>query len=310
MKTLVCFGSSTMTDYAFLAPLTALMWRDVIGHTPRVFLVGTKSEWVSLGRTRAAVEALEHHRIEHQFVDRFQALKDRPEVYQDSTVAQNIRQHASSDPSIPDEQWVMMSDADLWPLRREFYHQHEGAAERAVLLYSNGDHFQGKDETLAKIDADAGIDWQSIPTCHVTMRACEWRDLYHPVTGDILESTRNTLDKYLLPTMKKFPARAGWEMWMSDQRIVTERLCRQSWFPSEIRFVERRGHSPVDRLDRGCPHDWYSDHFDKDRWTDAHMHKGSHSDEKWADIRPILSALLPQHLEWAEGYRNEYARTE
>lgn len=289
--TVVAIGCSTDSDYDFLIPLTALFWRDLIGHCPRVFLVGSEEDRHS-GRLSVSLRALRHHGIEHFFVGRV-------EGYQDATVAQNVRHHAAADPFIAGEQWVMLSDADLWPLRREFYHQHSGRRERVVCLYANGDHFQGKAITLAKFEA--GENFQSIPTCHVTMRARDWRSVYDLSPGDVIGSTVKTLhamDPWMTRCKDKNLAR-----WCCDQWYVTERLCRQHWFPSQALMVERRGHPPMDRYDRSLTDMW--NHFDP-IWTDAHLLKNPSREESWRKIWPIVDCLLPQHAEWAQRYWREY----
>ena len=122
-------------DYAFLMPLGCLFVRDVIGHTPIAFLVGKPDEWT--GRLAVVVEALRRHCIRFEFVDHIEGQSD-------ATVAQNVRHHTAALPDLDENEWLMLNDADLWMLRREFYHLHEGIQGKLVVLYSNGDHFKSK----------------------------------------------------------------------------------------------------------------------------------------------------------------------
>lgn len=294
-KTVIAIGCSTSEDYAFLLPLTALLWRDVVGYEPHVMLVGSSDEWWHANRRSALVaEMLRGCRLPFEFIG-------RAEGYPDHTTAQNCRQHAAASDFFDDVTWIVPADADLWPLKREFYHQHEGTLHKAVCYYSNGDHFRDKQEVLAR--AAEGLGSQTIPTCHVAMRARDWRAIYGLKRGDIAGSIKQSLDAWL-------PSRTGREasmsLWMSDQQLMTEALCQQVWFPGMALMVERPGHPPIDRLDRS--HAPWPRTFDAERWTDAHVHRQPWTDEHWADLSQIVAALLPQYVALASAYREEYVR--
>lgn len=307
-KTVISIGCSLEHDYAFLAPLTCLFWRDLIGYHPKILLVGTQAEWEA--KQPAVIQALMRHNITFECVGRISG-------YPDATIAQNIRQHITA--SIQYDRWVMTADADLWPLKTEFYHRHEIFPGRAVCLYSNGDHFQGKTDVLTRFDAGGGF--QSIPTCHVAMRAKDWREIYDIQPDDtIIGATHRTLEK-MKPWLSRC-ADQGLAKWCCDQWYITERLCRQPWFPDKpiphpcppggrmlesehVLLVERYGHPPFDRLDRSMPQAWQGP-FKPEKWTDAHLPKNPHGDEQWKTILPLIEALLPQHATWAEMYRNLY----
>jgi hypothetical protein len=306
-RTIVAIGCSTDRDYNFLAPLTALLWRERIGHQPLLLLVGSEDEWRADRRLSVCLAAITSNGFAHVFMGR---LDGHP----DHTLAQNCRQHAAALSTIAPNTWIMPGDADLWPLRRDFYHCHPGTLFKAVLYYANGDHFQGKEVTLDR--AARGLGCQTLPTCHVAMRASDWRAIYGLTEGDIVGSVKRTLAGW-------FAGRADGQdanmvRWMSDQQIMTEALCQQRWFPNGplpsqygavvagmILVVNRHGHPPVDRIDRSVPGTW-TQPIELDRWTDAHLHKAPDSDAHWANELAILRAALPAHAEWADDYRRLY----
>lgn len=307
-KTIVALGSSYDVEYAFVLPITALFWRDGIGFDPRVFLVGTEAEW-AVERRPLVVEALRHHDVPFEFVDHVPG-HNYPHV------AQNVRQHAACDPAITDDAWIMPGDADLWPLRRSFYQQHD--RQRVVCYYANGDHFMGKLDALAK--HDAGASFQSLPTCHVAMRARDWRAIYGLVLGDLHGSISRTMNSSLAPIRQAHPEQHGWIEWMSDQWHMTERVCRQEWFPEfrlddknvdgrfdvgEVTFINRRGHPPLDRLCRSVPERWAT-RYDVGQWTDAHVHKNVDKPGTWEVTFPLIESYLPEHAAWADQYRQGF----
>lgn len=301
MRTILSVGSSTQREYCFTVVLGALLWRDLVGFEPRIFLIGTEDEWMSKATTRASLSALRYHKIRHIFVPRI-------DDYLDATIAQSVRYHVACDPSIPDDQFISMSDADLIPLARDFYHQHDDSKAKCISYYSNGDHFISKEDVLSKFES--GVGFQSIPTCHVVMRAKEWRSSYNLTPNNLVGSVKHTLDGYLRPRMSKAEALkqdVGFEVWMSDQRVLTHHLCAQPWFPTEVQFIERAGHPPADRLDRSHKNDWLGT-FDPSRWSDAHVHHPADSDEHWPTVLPIIETLLPQHAAWARLYREVFVR--
>lgn len=315
-RTVVVIGCSTDRDYCFPLPITCLLWYDVVGYRPLAMLVGAEEDWLALPRAKLTLEALRHHGVSHRFIG-------RTEGYELHTTAQNCRQHAAALSFISDDAWIMPADADLWPLRRIYYHQHEGTKHRAVLYYANGDHFEGKDITLAR--TAKGWASQTIPTCHAVVRAADWRAMYQPIVDDVPGSIKKTLDAWL-PSRTPVPGYdRGMFIWMSDQQVMTEGLCQQPWFPhgappaemgprvsGSVLFINRRGHPPVDRLcrsvDGGAKSVIWQEPPDPSKWIDAHIHKAPDSEAHWATLLPIIDALAPQHSEWARKYREEFTR--
>ncbi|MES2179818.1 MAG: hypothetical protein V4550_18300 [Gemmatimonadota bacterium] len=332
-RTIVALGCSQTSDYSFLLPITALFWRRV-GFEPLAIIVGDHKDsgslaWSNDPKTKVTFDQLIAHRIPTYSVSAIDG-------YPIATMAQNVRQHAAglrivsdfgnkfdTELVIDENDWVMPADADLWPLRPEFYTQHENSPYRAVSYYWNGDHFVGKTAFLKAIAA--GKRTQTIPTCHVAMRAKDWRETYGLNVGENLyDAVKRTLDIWF----RTYPA-DSFNTWMSDQDIMTANLCRQPWFPTgtppddggthasgDVLFVGRRGHPPVDRLCRSVYESWVAQTFaeggarlrlaDPARWTDAHVFRAPFADDNWMRLLMLIDAYIPEHGTWARGYRNEY----
>lgn len=294
--TTVVIGCSTTEDYAFLLPLTCLLWRELVGYEPLALLVGSRAVWSSFPHGALVLATLEEHRIAHEFL---------PVVlgYPDHTIAQNCRQHAVALDRFQPSDWIVPSDADLWPLRRSFYHQHEGTSYRVVCYYSNGDHFNltNKDEILAL--AERGLGSATLPTCHVAMRAGDWSALYQPKRGDVSGSIKRSLETWL-PSRTGRPA--SMSLWMSDQQLMTEKVCQQPWFPAHALMIERIGHPPMDRLDRS--HSPWPKVIEPEQWTDAHMHRTPWSDVRWEDCLNLVKTFLPERTGVAQAYHRAWVR--
>ncbi len=101
--------------YAFFSPLTALLWRVRVGLTPVVFLVSSADSWshgpalvtrnfffslVSLGLAKVVEVPCKRHC---------------------AFVAQAVRLFFSCLSFFSPSSWAVISDADLWPINRDFF---------------------------------------------------------------------------------------------------------------------------------------------------------------------------------------------
>lgn len=292
--TRVAISCSEYRDYCFGLTFATLFWRDLIGFEPFVLLVEDRGYWQTRNNwAPITLDALDHHKIHYEFIGHV-------EGYETGRIGQNGRQHAALG-EISDDTWLMMSDADLWPLRREWYHQHEKTDKRATCYYSNGDHFQGKEDVIAK--ADAGCGFQTIPTCHVTMRVWDWKERYG-LTDDLsyASAIKRTMDSWMGALSPQCDR--NFEIWMMDQRVVTDRLCRAPWFPDDVLMIPRDGHPSADRLCRSIPNLWTQPLTGQ--YVDAHIWNAPDREDRWKMIRPLIEYYLPQHLGWADDFRNAF----
>lgn len=303
MTTTVVIGSCSNPDYSFPLPLALLLWRDLVGYNTRAFLVGTEEQWQALP-ARSCLAALRAHGLSFVFV---------PELpgYSTVAVAKHVRQHAAALVDFANLDWIMPSDADLFPIRREYFHQHEQRAERAVLYFANGDEFQRAETALEGFEGDRRFP--TLPMCHTTMRAREWRDVWQLRPGELRASLLATFERCRVGVAGAVPpgeTSEGWAWWMdSDQRVSTALLAAQPWFhPRGVHMIWRskRGGPPDDRLDRARMREWptvASSAALADRYVDAHIPRAPHGEEGWRVLAPIFEALLPQHAAWARQYR-------
>lgn len=278
MTTHVAIGCSSIRDYQFLAPMTGLLWRHRIGLEPIFLLAGN---WLANRRGLAARTAL------YDFGFHCIAMT-APKTIEEATQAQNSRQHAALLPLFNgrEQNWLMPSDVDLWPIRREFYYQHESMVGPSVVAYyANGDHYT------------------TFPTCHVAMRIWSWRALYRSNPAISWEDNIEANVNEWLPTRKHWQNDRNFALWMSDQAMMTDRI--RTWHKDEdIIKIERHGHPPVDRIDRAH----WPDPYNVDHCVDAHMLRPADQDANWPRVFDLFKRLLPEHAEWAQKYRSEYIK--
>lgn len=273
----VTIGANEISDYQFLAPLTAMIWREVIGFNPIVMVVGNwldpKLGNISVNRGKAALKALKDHAINIQYV------MPMPDLETGRT-AQQCRELVGC-LHLPEQDWAMPADADLWPIRKEFYQQHQSKPGRVTSYYSNGDHYQ------------------TLPTCHVTMELYNWRRLYNVNSGDdITAACYRNLHEWL-PIRKYWHQDMPFTLWMADQGIVAHKVLN---LPEGFEKVERRGHPPVDRIDRNG---WPTEPYSLDQYVDAHMPRRP-DEMNWPKVLFLFEKLLPHHAQWVREYHAEY----
>lgn len=291
MRTRAVLSCSEHRDYAFALPFTGLFWR-LIGHEPLMLLSEIEEYWrKDSQRAILSLDALRSFDFDVRFVGHV-------EGYETGRIGQNAREHAAI-LDLPENDWLLMSDADLWPLKKSFYNQHGG--NKATCLYWNGDHFQGKEIALGQIAQ--GKRFQTIPTCSVIMQTRTWREVYGYKNGDDLPSAIKKSIDFWMSKPGEGQDRNFW-LWMCDQDLVTYLLCQMDWFPSDVQMVSRHGHPPMDRLDRGHLPDWEKIDFDK--YTDAHIFKAPDRPDNWAKLRQLVAHYLPKHIDWADEYQREF----
>lgn len=280
MTTRVIVGCSSIRDYQFLAPLTGLVWRHVVGFEPVFFLTGS---WHTEKRSQIARQALGDHD--------FAVVATNPsKKYPEGTMAQNVRQHAPMMAMFDDDEWLMSSDVDLWPVTRYWYWQHQPVTptpdtKRAYIYYSNGDHYQ------------------TYPTCHVAMKRIDWLRVYGLTEGIGLEAAiEASLDKWIPENRGRWPDDPNFAVWMSDQAMMTDKLKVQDWHPDDCELIERKGHPPLDRIDRGA---WPKDVRIQGK-IDAHLLRPADRPDNWPRVRELFSLLVPSKTQWAEEYRTRY----
>jgi hypothetical protein len=176
-----------------------------------------------------------------------------------------------------------------------------------VLYYFNGDNWTNP--AVTKSAFEAGVRFPTIPMCHTTMRAADWRRAWDLHRLDYRTAILRTFAERGVNDVSRVPpgeTQAGWTWWVnSDQRVLTYHLCRQPWFPENAWLIPRAGGPPRDRLDRAHVNAW-SAPFVPGRYTDAHIHKQPDKPEHWVTLLPIVDALLPQHAQWARQFYRDY----
>lgn len=280
MKRLVAIGSTKGHDYSAFLPIVGAYWRDRIGYQPEFFLIGIPDEWEQ-GHTAVVLDALEMLGLNFTYVSHIQDVED-------ATISQCVRQHAAAHPFFAPTDLLICSDADLVPLRKDFYYQHETEKYEIGLYYSNG--YPGEKDHY--------------PSCHMSMSVANWRQVMRLDLPLDAALKRNFSDYGLAQKMdakKADPAKNWGHVWFADELIASKRIVESG---KSLQMIPREGHPPVDRLDRAC----WPNQYDARTLTDCHSIRPIWSAPNWPRFRPLIEQTVPAILSWADQYILEFRK--
>jgi hypothetical protein len=267
--------SSTMSDiYDFFLPISARIWRTRIGYEPLVFLVGTMKEWTQ-GHCGVVLWELDRAGYHVEMVDHVPWVPD-------GNVSMSIRQHAAALGWLDEKDIVLVGDIDLFPLRRNFYHQND-LGKHPIVIYHAGMYNDRY--------------W---PAYGPAMSVSAWREVMGLETGDLRASLLKTFrdgDIEGLIAAKNANYKDS-RIWTFDEEYASARIRSSRFYDGILRV----GSSNEERL---CRNSW-PDGARADKYIDGHCPRPGWSAENWPKIRALLSQVMPEDLSWLDQYVTEY----
>ena len=270
MSDRVILASSRDHSYDFFSPLSAMIWRRLVGFDVTVLLIDTPEEWRD-SHSQVVLDALRIAEADVRWIGRI-------EGYESATCAQASRQHAAALP-FPGDEWLMTSDVDLWPTSKDFYRQHVGCGKDVGIYYANA------------------YEYKYHCTSHVTMKSDTWREVMKidpslGLAGNLQRSFDRNLGR----------GADSWKAWNFDEMYFMSRLKMWGGYPNQCLFVDRPGHPPKDRIDRSS---WPGDLSISGK-VDSHLIRPGALHENWVRLRPLLAQLIPDSMGWADDYLTKY----
>lgn len=252
-------STDSNVDYSFVSPVSALVWREVIGIEPIVYTVGNEKEWNDKPKARTSLAQLDEWNISRKFINAV-------DEYRSSTVAQVSRMFAAADPFDSDDM-LITTDADMWPLSRQWFEQIQN--DKLTLFYGNA---YGTDR---------------FPMCYISGKAGIWRDILSIQAEGISKVVTRHLMMHLHPKADDGTA------WHHDEIFLGGKIKSWSGYPSMTHIVNRYGDPPNDRIDRAC---WPAVPNISSA-VDAHLCRPIYDHNIWhTKHRPILAQILNQKL--------------
>ena len=278
-------------DYAFYLPLTVWAWRR-IGFESIVLIIGTRKEWVASPILSIVLEHLERLKTTVLFVDA--AVDNR------SMLGQTSRLFVFNMEGFPgqDDDYLITSDSDLWPLRLEHFAPRTGYD--LVLVHSECcGYFKLRNER-----------YQMIPMSHVGAKVSVWKQMIND--GHLAANDSTTILDYLEdrfgPRVRKKVKFAS-RQWFYDQLTISIRL--SEWIERNtnqtIYRVSDEGFDRVDRID------WFPEWLDAESFKlqyDVHLPLELYLPPNWASIQPLIRLMYDDRKEigWFDGYVLQFYR--
>lgn len=283
MTTYAVIASSTDHSYDFFAPLTALMWKRVIGFETIAFLINTADEWQKPYSQVVKQKLFEAGAKIHHI--------GRIDGYLEAQAAQSSRQHAAA-LDLPETDTLVSGDVDMWPLQKHWFLQHDPDKYDLTLHYAN---------------AYGPVIPPSQPpyfcTCYMVATVKVWREIVGLENrGEIKSQLQANMDR----TLNR--RHDSWLGWNHDELFMGSRIKGWDGYPSRCQFINRYGGPPDDRIDRACwPNELEKGGFNWNRnWVDTHLLRPGAVAPNWAKIRPILAHFVPDRMDWVDSYVKEY----
>ena len=284
-------ATSLSVDYAFYLPLTVLAWRR-IGFESIILIVGEKSQW-------------EIHPVLSHVLDTLTKLSDictvlflSADVENHVMLSQTARIFVANLKEFPgsSSDFIMTTDADLWPLRREHYHypvMNRSSSNLLMLLHSEccGSFTLG------------GRDYTMLPISNVGASAATWKEI---INVDDMMTTHSAAENILDYFKKMFGERVrnsvvfASDDWFMDQKMMSVRIDqwihRQNSSSSDVPTVYKVSDSGYFRIDRS---DWNVDEiqpYSLANYYDAHLILDGFMPDNWnKSIQPLLRLMYGGH---------------
>lgn len=263
MRRIITLSVSENPVYAWFVPLCTLMWREVAGFDVSCIFVGPVDAWL-----------LERAREVGTHVHEAAPLT----CCSNPTASQLIRLFSHTLPGIAPDDYLLLVDADAWPLARAF----EPSSAPLDLIYPDAcDHAETPYFPMGYIGARAAA-WREFMATKATTPGGALTELY--ATDPLL--TR------------------GHTGWNYDETLVTRRI--KAWAPFvAARITRRQGDPPIDRIDRAG---WPVTPNVTNK-IDAHLIRPGWTPENWPRLRPLLAqCLTSRSLAWADFYCAAWCR--
>lgn len=275
-------------DYAFYLPLTVTAWNR-IGFQSIVLIIGRENEWKDHPALSYVLDSLKDLKASIIFMDA--DVKHRMMISQTARIfAANLKDYPGRDAD-----YIITSDADLWPLRRDYYLPRENHS--LLLLHSDccGDFNH------------SNRSYRMIPMGYIGANAAIWRKIFGSTS--IIKDSEDIL-KYFSNFFGEKVYRGadfGTGEWYYDQKLIS--ILVEEWMKKEFNqnVTYEVSYDLNGRIDRSSwnPEEIKESQFE--RYFDAHLPLDGFLPENWSKILPLIQLMYgSNHTSWFDVYVKKF----
>ncbi|XP_032791043.2 uncharacterized protein LOC116928077 [Daphnia magna] len=296
------FGCSTPNnsthrgfDYAFYLPLTAMAWNR-IGFESTILIIGEKTEWQT-------------HPILSYVLDHLDKLPDVTVLFIPAKVenrmmlSQTARIFVANMDDFPGKlsDYIITTDSDLWPLKKEHFIQPEGSNRPLTLVHS---------QCCGPFKFD-GRNYTMLPMSHVGASAATWKEIVNFNSSVVANDSASILEylKQVFGERVHRPIIFASEDWYFDQKLISIRVDQWIKRQQEENCTYRVSDQGLSRIDRSS---WNPDSIQPSvfqNYYDTHLPLEGFKPAVWESIKPLVLLMYSEgssQIEWSNAYAKRF----
>ena len=283
------FGTKNALNYAFDLPLTALAWKR-IGYESLVLLIGSIQQWTS---SEPFNQILSYLREKASVVVFFEAEPQNAVM-----LSQVLRLFVAN--FIPelsnlgvDDVYLVTSDADLWPLQKEYY---DLSINKSVLS-TNSDccgTFKHNDQA-----------YKMLPMANIGMKVKKWLKVTkrHNFSPRSVDEVLDYFSREFGSLAREAVVKGENDGWYMDQRMISILISEwdMKFRDSGVQYVPRN--TRLDRIDRI---NWKVTSLQGK--LDAHILGNIYDTKQWTRMIPLLDLMYGHksvEFKWCTQYAKD-----
>lgn len=275
-------------DYAFYLPSTVLAWQR-IGYESIILIIGERKGWKLDPMLSVTLRALDGMSDIATVI--FLPTNDTSNL---GTLSQISRLFIANMKDFPGSSadFVLTTDADLWPLRKaHFYPPRDHCSFLLLHTESNFDFNH--------------VIYKMLPMSNIGANTSLWQQIINTNSSIIANDSASILNYFQQGFGNKGPKPAKFDFndWYVDQKYVSVRF--DEWLETQKSkdVVCRMSDKGLFRFDRAS---WETENFQIEKYYDAHLILHPYVAQNWTTFQPLLLAMYGNNS-WQEKLLDKYA---
>lgn len=292
------FGCSTPSklthrgfDYAFYLPLNVMAWTR-IGYESLVLIIGEKTEWQA-------------HPVLSYILDHLAKLPDATVLFIPAKVenrmmlSQAVRIFIANMDDFPGKpsDYIITTDSDLWPLKKEQFFQPEGINRPLTLWHS---------QCCPPFTFD-GRSYTMLPMSHVGASAATWKEIVNFNSSVVAKDSASILECYQQVFSERVhqPVIHGSDDWYIDQKFISIRVDQWIKRQQDENCTYRVSDQGLSRIDRSSWNPGSIQPSAFQNYYDTHLPLDGFKSTVWESIKPLVLLMYGEgsfQIEWSNAY--------